>query len=99
MREPPFWWRAAGIEAWLLWPGPAVYGAVAASRLKREGYRADVPVICIGNPTLGGAGKRPVALAVAHMLKAAGERPGLLSRGYGGRQRGPLLVAAHRDRA
>ena len=99
MREPPFWWRAAGIEAWLLSPAAAVYGAVAASRLKREGYRADVPVICIGNPTLGGAGKTPMALAVAHMLKAAGERPGFLSRGYGGRQRGPLLVAAHRDRA
>ena len=99
MREPPFWWRAAGIEACLLAPAAAVYGAVAASRLKREGYQAGVPVICIGNPTLGGAGKTPTALAVAHMLKAAGERPVFLSRGYGGRQHGPLLVAAERDRA
>jgi tetraacyldisaccharide 4'-kinase len=99
MREPPFWWRAAGIKACLLAPAAAIYGAVAASRLKREGYRAGVPVICIGNPTLGGAGKTPTALAVAHMLKAAGERPVFLSRGYGGRQRGPLLVAPDRDRA
>jgi tetraacyldisaccharide 4'-kinase len=99
MREPPFWWRAAGIEACLLAPAAAVYGAVAASRLKREGYRAGVPVICIGNPTLGGAGKTPTALAVARMLKAASERPVFLSRGYGGRQRGPLLVAPDRDRS
>jgi tetraacyldisaccharide 4'-kinase len=99
MREPPFWWRPAGIEACLLAPAAAIYGAVAASRLKREGYRAGVPVICIGNPTLGGAGKTPTALAVARMLKAAGERPVFLSRGYGGRQRGPLLVAPERDRA
>jgi len=99
VREPPFWWRAAGIEACLLTPVAAVYGAVAAARLKRDGYRAGVPVICIGNLTLGGAGKTPTALAVARMLKAAGERPVFLSRGYGGRQRGPLLVAPDRDRA
>ncbi len=99
MREPPFWWRVAGLEARLLAPAAAVYGAVAASRLKREGYRAGMPVICIGNPTLGGAGKTPTALAVARLLKAAGERPVFLSRGYGGSQRGPLLVAPERDRA
>jgi tetraacyldisaccharide 4'-kinase len=99
MREPPFWWRAAGIEASLLAPVAALYGAVAAARLRLEGYRAGVPVICIGNPTLGGAGKTPTALAVAHMLKAAGERPVFLSRGYGGRRRGPLVVAPDQDRA
>jgi tetraacyldisaccharide 4'-kinase len=99
MREPPFWWRTAGIEAHLLAPVAAIYSAVAASRLKREGYRAGVPVICVGNPTLGGAGKTPTALAVARMLKAAGERPVFLSRGYGGHQRGPLLVASDRHRA
>src|SRR5262245_9022252 len=99
MREPPFWWRAAGIEACLLAPVAAIYGAIAGGRLRRKGYRAGVPIICIGNPTLGGAGKTPTALAVARMLKAANERPVFLSRGYGGRQRGPLLVAPNRDRA
>jgi tetraacyldisaccharide 4'-kinase len=97
MREPPFWWRAAGIESCLLAPAAAIYGAVAASRLSRKGYRAGVPVICIGNPTLGGAGKTPTALAIARMLQAAGERPVFLSRGYGGCQSGPLLVAPDRD--
>src|SRR5262245_34545841 len=92
MLEPPFWWRAAGIEARLLSPAAAVYGAVAAHRLARPGQRAGVPVICIGNPTVGGAGKTPLALAVARMLAAAGERPVMLSRGYGGRIAGPIQV-------
>jgi tetraacyldisaccharide 4'-kinase len=99
MREPPFWWRDAGIEAQLLAPAAALYGAVAARRLTGQGRRAGVPVVCIGNPTVGGAGKTPAALAVARMLKAAGERPVLLSRGYGGRLRGPLAVDPSRHGA
>jgi tetraacyldisaccharide 4'-kinase len=99
MREPPFWWRAAGIEASLLAPAAALYSAVAARRLKRDGYRAGVPVLCIGNPTVGGAGKTPTALLVASMLAAAGDRPVFLSRGYGGCQHGPQLVDPERDRA
>ena len=92
MREPPFWWRDAGMEAHLLAPLAAIYGAVAARRLTHKGRRAGVPVVCIGNPTIGGAGKTPMTLVVARMLLAEGERPVLLSRGYGGRLRGPLRV-------
>jgi len=99
MREPPFWWRAASIAACVLAPAAAIYGAVAAWRLRRRGDRAGVPVVCIGNPTVGGAGKTPTALAVARMLAAVGERPVFLSRGYGGRLRGPVLVDPDRDRA
>jgi len=99
MREPPFWWRPAGIAACLLAPVAAIYGTVAAWRLRQRGYRAGVPVLCIGNPTVGGAGKTPLALAVARMLERAGERPGILSRGYGGRLPGPHVVDPARDRA
>src|SRR5262245_12159242 len=99
MREPPFWWRDAGIGAHLLSPAAAIYGAVAARRLAGSGRRAGVPVVCIGNPTVGGAGKTPTALAVARKLAAAGENPVLLSRGYGGRLSGPLLVDPARHHA
>jgi len=92
MREPPFWWRQRGVAAAMLAPFAAVYGAVAARRLARAGAKAAVPVVCIGNPTVGGAGKTPAALAVAQMLKAAGETPVFLSRGYGGRLAGPVRV-------
>ncbi len=85
MREPPFWWRQDSPAAALLSPLAAIYGAVAAHRMARTGWKAGVPVVCIGNPTVGGAGKTPVALAVARMLESAGEAPAFLSRGYGGR--------------
>src|SRR5437660_472151 len=93
MREPVFWWRPQrGTRTALLAPLAAVYGAAAAHRLARSGRRVGAPVVCIGNPTVGGAGKTPLAIAVTRMLMAAGLRPVLLTRGYGGRLRGPLQV-------
>ncbi len=99
MRDPSFWWREDSRAAALLSPLAALYGAIAASRLTQQGVRAAVPVICIGNPTVGGAGKTPVAIAVARMLDAEGYKPFLLSRGYGGRHKGPLIVDTARHAA
>jgi tetraacyldisaccharide 4'-kinase len=99
MREPAFWWREAGLAANLLAPLAAVYGAVAAARLAQSGARAAVPVVCIGNLTVGGAGKTPLALALARLLQDAGQVPMLLSRGYGGSLQGPLRVDPVRHRA
>jgi tetraacyldisaccharide 4'-kinase len=76
----------------LLSPLAALYGAAAALRLRRPGRRAGVPVICLGNLTVGGAGKTPAALAVGRLLFAAHERPFFVSRGDGGRLAGPVLV-------
>ena len=78
----------------LLSPLAAVYGAIAARRLEQAGTRAGIPVICVGNPTVGGAGKTPAAMAIARLLIEAGERPCFLTRGYGGRLAGPLVVEA-----
>ncbi len=99
MREPAFWWRAAGLAAALLAPLAAGYGAVAARRMAREGARAAIPVLCVGNFTLGGAGKTPTAIALAQMLAAAGRRPCFLTRGYKGRVAGPHVVDALHDGA
>jgi tetraacyldisaccharide 4'-kinase len=99
MREPSFWWRSAGLTSGLLSPLAAVYGTVAASRMARPGRVAGVPVVCVGNPTLGGAGKTPAAIAVAQLLEAAGRRPFVLSRGYGGELAGPVRVDPARHRA
>jgi len=94
MKAPRFWWDKPGAMAALLSPFAAIYGAIAARRLKQAGTRAGIPVICVGNPTVGGAGKTPAAIAVARMLIEAGERPYFLTRGYGGRLAGPVLVEA-----
>src|SRR5262245_13024089 len=94
MRAPRFWWEKPGAMAALLSPFAAIYGAIAARRLKQKGASAGIPVICVGNPTVGGAGKTPAAMSIAKMLIEAGERPYFLTRGYGGRLAGPVLVEA-----
>jgi tetraacyldisaccharide 4'-kinase len=92
MRAPRFWWEEPGASAALLSPFASIYSAIAARRLAQSGARAGVPVICVGNPTVGGAGKTPTAIAVARILIAAGERPMFLTRGYGGMLAGPVTV-------
>ena len=99
MVPPSFWWREGSVAARLLAPLAAVYGAVAARRLALPGKRAGVPVLCVGNLTLGGAGKTPTALAVARMLIAEGARPFFLTRGYGGQLGGPIEVDPSRHTA
>jgi tetraacyldisaccharide 4'-kinase len=100
MREPAFWWREGSLASALLAPVATVYGAIATWRLARGGRGPGIPVVCIGNLTVGGAGKTPTALTVARMLAKAGERPVFISRGYGGALAGPLVVdpAQHRAR-
>lgn len=92
MREPSFWWGSPGAVSALLTPFGAAYGAVVARRMARSGTHADIPVICIGNFTLGGSGKTPTAIALARLLAEAGRKPTLLSRGYGGSLAGPIIV-------
>ncbi|MGZ9091681.1 MAG: tetraacyldisaccharide 4'-kinase, partial [Rhodoplanes sp.] len=62
--------------------------------MRRSGARAAVPVICIGNLTVGGGGKTPTAIAVARLFLRAGQRPAFLTRGYGGALAGPVRVSA-----
>jgi len=98
MRAPAFWYREPGAAAALLAPLANLYalGAGIKSRLAKP-YRAAVPVICVGNIVAGGSGKTPVALALAKLLEA--REAAFLTRGYGGREAGPLKVEAYRHRA
>ena len=84
MREPAFWHRPKSWKSHLLRPLAALYGAVATQRLLRKGFDAGVPVLCVGNYHVGGAGKTPAVLALVNMLRDLGETPVVLSRGYGG---------------
>jgi tetraacyldisaccharide 4'-kinase len=93
MRAPRFWWQPSpSLQARLLRPAGLLYTSIAEKRMRRRGEQANLPVICIGNFTVGGAGKTPTALTVAGMLEAAGENPAFLSRGYGGHLHGPVQV-------
>jgi tetraacyldisaccharide 4'-kinase len=92
MREPGFWHGPSSLKSHLLRPLGALYGAIAARRLQRGGLDAGIPVLCVGNYHVGGAGKTPTVLALAKLLRDLGETPVVLSRGYGGKLRGPVKV-------
>ncbi len=92
MREPAFWWRSPSWMSRVLAPAGFFYGAVSGRRMLGAGRRAAVPVICVGNYSLGGAGKTPTVIALVKLLQLAGETPVVLSRGYGGRLAGPVRV-------
>jgi tetraacyldisaccharide 4'-kinase len=96
MRDPAFWWAERSTAAALLAPLGACYGIVAARLMARPGRKAPVPVICVGNFTVGGAGKTPTAIAIARFLLGSGRCPFFLSRGYGGRVTGPVRVEHQR---
>lgn len=99
MHEPAFWYRPSSWTSLLLMPLAAVYGAIAGHRLQNKGFDAGIPVLCVGNYHVGGAGKTPTVLALVKLLRDLGERPVVLSRGYGGRLRGPVMVDLDRHAA
>ena len=99
MREPGFWYRPTSWKSHVLSPLGALYGAIAAQRLKRDGIDAGIPVLCVGNYHGGGAGKTPTVLALAQLLRDLGETPVVLSRGYRGKLHGPIRVDPARHSA
>ena len=99
-REPAWWYRPGGLTSRALTPIARIFAAVAEARLaSNAGYRSSLPVICVGNFTAGGSGKTPFTAMLAAHLIARGERPVVLTRGFGGRTVGPHWVAGDTDRA
>jgi tetraacyldisaccharide 4'-kinase len=97
---PPFWWEKPDWRASALSPLSGLYGLVAGYRManaRRE--TIDAPVLCVGNFTVGGSGKTPVAIALARQAKRMQLKPGFLSRGHGGSFAKPHLVDAQHDSA
>lgn len=93
MMHPPGFWKSGGPLAAMLSPLGALYGL--SVRLKAgwsRPFTADVPVVCVGNLTAGGSGKTPIAIAIAEALRGRGRNPFFLTRGHGGRERGPALA-------
>ena len=99
MREPAFWYRPRSFKSHALRPLGLLYGAITERRMLRQGFDAGIPVICVGNYHVGGAGKTPTVLALTKLLRELDETPVVLSRGYGGRLKGPVMVDRARHTA
>ena len=98
MRAPEFWNHKEGRDSapmlrTLLSPLGWIYGRSTAKRIREaEPFDPGVPVICVGNASVGGTGKTPVTKYLLESLSRMGINTAALSRGYGGKQKGPIMV-------
>lgn len=101
----PRWWYVRDnppmrVTRALAWPLSMIWAVATANRIARaKPVDPGVPVICVGNLTLGGSGKTPVVREIVRRLRAAGREIHILSRGHGGRLAGPVLVDQRRHTA
>ncbi|EJF90778.1 tetraacyldisaccharide 4'-kinase [Bartonella tamiae] len=97
---PKFWWQKKSFPHYLLMPLSGLYGFFAARKMHNKvPPKIDLPVLCVGNFTLGGAGKTPVAIALAQCATTMGLKPGIISRGYGRKNTQTRLVNSLQDTA
>ncbi|MCC6598167.1 MAG: tetraacyldisaccharide 4'-kinase [Alphaproteobacteria bacterium] len=103
LQTPKFWYIKAGtspsrLERWLAPFSCVYYFFYTLHQHSNTPYVSDIPVLCLGNLVTGGTGKTPAALAILEVIKdrELAKTPFFLSRGYGGAERGPLLVEATR---
>ncbi len=95
MAKAPAFWKKPTFIALLLWPLSLIYNFFVwfDKCFKRLNlYWAGVPVISVGNLTVGGTGKTPVVAFLADYFSHKGEQVAILSRGYKGSEKAPYLV-------
>ncbi|MEP3280583.1 MAG: tetraacyldisaccharide 4'-kinase [Stappiaceae bacterium] len=94
-KAPEFWWdNKPSALSLLLYPLSQIYGRIAGRRMLAPPVGiSKIPVLCIGNFVVGGTGKTPFAISLYELLKKEGFSPIFLLRGYGGTQKGPVLVS------
>lgn len=93
MKPPRFWNDKYAWQVKFLRPIARQYGAIVQKRLKsKSAYMSKLPVICVGNITMGGSGKTPVVQAIVDLLKQHKASPAILLRGYGAKVKQPFWV-------
>jgi tetraacyldisaccharide 4'-kinase len=94
-----FWYKQkVSLFLWFLWPLSKIYLCIINTRkflYKHKifkSYKLNVPIIIVGNITVGGVGKTPLVIYLAEILKKQGLKPGIISRGYKGQAKEPQIV-------
>ena len=94
-------WYGDRRPSWPLRMLAAIFAWLSARRRRRQQARQQalpLPVVVVGNISVGGTGKTPMVVWLVEQLRAMGYSPGLVSRGYGGRARHwPQFVETHSD--
>lgn len=86
-------WYKKSLIAHFLFPISLIYQLIISIRFYLykikffKTYRINIPVIIVGNITVGGTGKTPLVIALVNELKKRGFKPGIISRGYGGKSK------------
>ena len=94
LKAPKFWYlKKDSLLSNSLYPFSLIFrlGTKIRNLVSRE-RKTNLPIICVGNIVVGGAGKTPVALKIGNMLIKAGYKPHFVSKGYGGLEKNNTLV-------
>lgn len=97
----PKFWHSKNIISYLLWPISWCYRLIASAlryfKLKNQ-VHLNIPIIVVGNISVGGTGKTPLVIWLAQLLKQHGYKPAIISRGYKGKVTNyPYIVTANSD--
>ncbi len=91
-------WYKKSLWLYLLYPFSLIFSYLTSRRRRKylknnkKSFKANVPVIVVGNLTIGGTGKTPLVKYIATELLNRGYKPGIVSRGYGGKFKETLEV-------
>ena len=91
--KTPKFWSGLNWQSILLFPLSYIWRF--GHYLNQQGAspkKSDIPIICVGNLTVGGSGKTPVVITLCRFLSGIGKSPSVLTRGFGGREKGPVFV-------
>jgi len=94
LKAPKFWYlKRDSLQSNVLYPFSLIFrlGTKIRNFVSKE-KKTKLPIICVGNIVIGGAGKTPVALKIGNMLREGGYNPHFVSKGYGGLEKNNTLV-------
>lgn len=94
--KTPHFWTELSWQSVILFPVSYIwrFGHYAQQKILNT-KETEIPVICVGNLTVGGSGKTPVVITLCRFLSGIGKSTSILTRGFGGKEKGPIFVSTN----